>query len=86
MTGVQTCALPICAVLVLGDDVSDAEAFGAMRKARDAGRVRGLAVAVHGASETPAIIRESADVFLPSTHDAARLLSALATVLEREQA
>jgi trehalose-phosphatase len=71
------------AVLVLGDDVSDAEAFAAMRAAREAGRIAGLAVAVHGASETPAVIRDSADAFLASTHDAARLLSSLATMLER---
>jgi trehalose-phosphatase len=74
------------AVLALGDDVSDAEAFGAMRTAREAGRVKGLAVAVHGAAETPAAVRDSADVFLRSTHDAARLLSALARLLERERA
>jgi hypothetical protein len=73
-------------VLVLGDDVSDAEAFVALRGARDAGRITGLAVAVHGASETPAAVRDSADVFLASTRDAARLLSALATLLEREPA
>jgi len=70
------------AVLVLGDDVSDAEAFEAMRAARSRGEIQGLAVAVHGASETPASIRDSADLFLPSTRDAARLLSALAGALE----
>ena len=74
------------AVLVLGDDVSDAEAFLAMREARDAGTVAGLAVAVHGAAETPAAVRDSADVFLARTHDAARLLSSLAALLEREPA
>jgi trehalose-phosphatase len=73
------------AVLVLGDDVSDAEAFAAMRTARDAGRIAGLAVAVHGASETPAAVRETADLFLGSTHEAARLLSAVATMLEHER-
>jgi trehalose-phosphatase len=71
-------------VLVLGDDVSDAEAFEAMRSARSRGEVAGLAVAVHGASETPAAIRASADLFLPSTREAARVLSALAGELERE--
>jgi len=72
------------AVLTLGDDVSDAEAFESMRAARSRGDIRGLAVAVHGASETPAAVRDSADVFLPTTRDAARLLSALAGLLERE--
>jgi trehalose-phosphatase len=74
------------AVLAIGDDVSDAEAFGAMRAAREDGRIRsGLAVAVHGAAETPQVIRASADLFLASTGDAARLLSALATLLERRR-
>jgi trehalose-phosphatase len=74
------------AVLVLGDDVSDAEAFEAMRAARGRGEIRGLAAAVHGAAETPEAVRASADAFLPSTRDAARLLATLATALERETA
>jgi trehalose 6-phosphate phosphatase len=73
------------AVLVLGDDVSDAEAFRVVRAARSAGLVAGLAVAVHGAAEAPAAVRDAADVELATTRDAARLLSAVAGALEREE-
>jgi trehalose 6-phosphate phosphatase len=72
------------AVLVLGDDVSDAEAFEAVRAARAQRRVAGLTMGVHGAGEVPAAVREAADVELASPRDAARLLAALAGALERE--
>jgi trehalose-phosphatase len=72
------------AVLVLGDDVSDAEAFAAVRAARERGEVVGLAVGVHGASETPPAVRAAADVELAAPRDAARLLAAVAGALERE--
>lgn len=74
------------AVLVLGDDVSDAEAFRVVREARAAGRLAGLAVAVQGAAETPPAVTEAADVELESPRDAARVLSAVAGALEREEA
>jgi trehalose 6-phosphate phosphatase len=73
------------AVLVLGDDVSDAEAFEAVRRARERGDVVGLIVSVHGAAETPPSVRELADVELATPRDAARLLTALAGALERER-
>jgi trehalose 6-phosphate phosphatase len=70
------------AVLVLGDDRSDAEAFAAAAEARATGRVvASLAVAVHGAHETPAEILAAADLMLASPREAARLLSVLATEL-----
>jgi trehalose-phosphatase len=72
------------AVLTLGDDVSDAEAFDAVRRARERGELDGLAVAVHGAAETPHTVVAAADVELARPRDAARLLSALATALEAE--
>lgn len=75
------------AVLALGDDVSDAEAFRVIRAAREAGRLAAsLAVAVHGAVETPVAVLEAADVVLPSPHDAAGLLSALGHELQRRLA
>lgn len=74
------------AVLVLGDDRSDAEAFEVVRAARDRGALSGLAVAVHAGSETPHEVAAAADVELPSPRDAARLLSAVAGALERESA
>jgi trehalose 6-phosphate phosphatase len=72
------------AVLMLGDDKSDAEGFESIRRARAAGMVRGLAVAVHGAAETPAEVAAAADLELPDPVAAARLLGALAGLLERE--
>ena len=65
--------------------MSDAEAFEAVRSARGRGELIGLAVAVHGAAETPDAIRAAADVELATPRDAARLLSALAGALEREE-
>ena len=70
-------------VLVLGDDVSDAEAFRVMTAERSAGRIQGLAIAIHGALETPPAVLDSADVVLPSPHDAARVLSLVGRELER---
>lgn len=74
------------AALILGDDRSDAEAFGALAKARSTGRLAGLAVGVHGAVETPPEILAAADLVLGSPRDAARLLSALGREIERRQA
>ncbi|MBA2315173.1 MAG: trehalose-phosphatase [Chloroflexi bacterium] len=73
-------------VLVLGDDVSDAEAFAVVREARDRGTIAGLAVVVHGAGETAPAIRAAADLELASPREAARLLSSVAAGLEREAA
>jgi trehalose 6-phosphate phosphatase len=72
------------AVLVMGDDVSDAEAFRVVRAARQRGALQGLTVAVEAPTETPPLVRESADLELPAPRDAARLLSAVASALERE--
>ena len=74
------------AVLVLGDDRSDAEAFDVVRAARDRGELSGLAVAVHAGTETPREVAAAADVELASPRDAARLLSAVAGALERVNA
>jgi trehalose 6-phosphate phosphatase len=74
------------AVLALGDDVSDAEAFATIAEARSAGSVTGLTVAVHGAHETPPLVLEAADIVLPVPHEAARLLSALGHELQRRLA
>jgi trehalose 6-phosphate phosphatase len=71
-------------VLVMGDDRSDADAFRTLRRERDAGRLDGLAIGVHGAAETPAEVVEEADLILPSPLEASRLLAAIATALERE--
>jgi trehalose 6-phosphate phosphatase len=71
-------------VLTMGDDVSDAEAFVAVREAREAGVVKGLAVAVHGAAETPPAVLANADIVLASPAEAARFLRILAALLAAE--
>jgi trehalose 6-phosphate phosphatase len=73
------------AVLILGDDRSDAEAFEAVRAAREGGRIRGLALAVHGARETPPEVRAAADAELPDPAAAARVLALVARLLEVER-
>lgn len=71
--------------IVLGDDVSDAEAFRVVVAARHDGRLaHGLAIAVHGATETPAEVVDAADLLLAGPPEAARALSTLAAALERE--
>jgi trehalose 6-phosphate phosphatase len=71
-------------VLMLGDDRSDAEGFEVIVDARRRGELDGLAVAVHGARETPPEVDAAADFVLATTHDAARLLSAVARALDGE--
>jgi trehalose 6-phosphate phosphatase len=72
-------------VLVMGDDRTDAEAFRTLAAERRAGRLNGLALGVHGASETPAEVLAAADAVLPGPADAARVLASIASLLEREQ-
>jgi trehalose 6-phosphate phosphatase len=71
-------------VLALGDDVSDAEAFGAIAAARERGALEALLVGVHGAAETPPQMIAAADVFVATPRDAGRLLTAVARALSRE--
>lgn len=75
------------AILVLGDDRTDAEAFAVVvehRSGRRRPRIAGLAVGVHGASETPAEVVATADLLVAGPREAARLLAALARALARE--
>ena len=75
------------AALALGDDVSDAEAFETIRAGRADGSLNAsLTIAVHGAIETPPAVLAAADIVLPTTHHAARLLSALGHELQRRLA
>jgi trehalose-phosphatase len=74
------------AVLMLGDDRSDAEGFEVIVKARGRSELEGVALAVHGARETPPEVAEWADVELATTHDASRVLATLARALEAEAA
>ena len=72
------------AVLVMGDDRTDAEAFAVVRAAREAGRLDGLVLAVLGARETPPEVRATADALLPDPVAAARVLGRVAALLEDE--
>jgi len=75
------------AVISLGDDVSDAEAFTAIAARRATGEVAAsFCVAVHGALETPPAVLEAADIVLPTPHHAARLLSAIGHEFQRRLA
>jgi trehalose 6-phosphate phosphatase len=65
-------------VFMLGDDVSDAQAFAVLRAEREAGLTDGVAVAIQARSEVPADVSANADLMLGSPHDAAKFLSALA--------
>ncbi|HKG56137.1 MAG TPA: trehalose-phosphatase [Candidatus Limnocylindrales bacterium] len=72
------------AALVLGDDVSDAEAFRTIRAARGRGEIDALAIGINGANETPPAVTAAADLLLAMPRDAGRVLLALARAIERE--
>lgn len=64
-------------VFLLGDDVTDAMAFRALRSLRAAGTTDGVAVAIQARAEVPAEVLAAADIVLASPVDATRFLSAL---------
>jgi len=64
--------------VMLGDDAADAEAFVVLRELREAGRTRGLAVAVHAHAEMPEPVAAAADAALASPYETARFLAGLA--------
>lgn len=73
------------AVLALGDDLSDAEAFDAVHAARAGGRIaHGLAVAVHGRLVAAPDVVARADLVIDSSRDVARLLGGIARRLASE--
>jgi trehalose-phosphatase len=72
------------AVVVLGDELSDVDAFEAVVAARDDGRLVGVTAAVHGARQAPDELRAVSDLVLASPRSVARLLGDLARALERE--
>nr|MBA2701021.1 trehalose-phosphatase [Chloroflexota bacterium] len=74
------------AVIVLGDELSDVDAFEAVHAARDAGAPRpvvGITVAVHGVRPAPAELLARADLSLGSARAVGRLLADLARRIER---
>lgn len=73
-------------IVVLGDEMSDIDAFEAVAAARDTGVVAvGVSVAVHGASRpAPAELQAIADLRIGGAHEVGRLLSGLAMRVARE--
>jgi trehalose-phosphatase len=69
---------------MLGDDRSDALAFGILIAAREAGETEGLAIAVQALREAPLAVAEAADLLLASPIEAARFLAGLARSLRAE--
>ena len=67
-------------MLVIGDDLTDAEAFRVVREMRDAGEARGAAVAVAG-SDAPADVLAAADYALDGPPGVQRFLTWLAGAL-----
>jgi trehalose-phosphatase len=70
-------------VVAFGDDSSDADAFGVLLAAREAGVLDGLAVGVTGPHGMPDEVRAAADALLDTPRDVARALSTLARTLEQ---
>jgi trehalose 6-phosphate phosphatase len=73
------------AVLVMGDDVSDAEAMRIAVAARERGELDALALGVTGANETPPEVLAAADAILASTRDAGRVLATVASAVAARQ-
>jgi hypothetical protein len=75
-------------VVVLGDEMSDIDAFAAVAQARDASGVEvGVRVAVHGATRpAPAELLALADLRIGGAHEVGRLLAGLARRLAAEGA
>jgi trehalose-phosphatase len=71
------------AVLVLGDELSDVDAFEAVVEARTARSVTGVTIAVHGgAGPAPAELLAHADLAVGSARAVGRFLRAIAVALE----
>ena len=64
-------------VFMLGDDVSDAMAFRALRELRARRVTDGVAVAIQARAEVPAEVLAAADIVLGSPVEATRFLSAI---------
>jgi len=71
------------AVLMFGDDHSDALAFDVLRLARSAGEFDGLAIAVAGHVDVTAAVAPRADALVGGPADMAQLLSSLAALAVR---
>jgi trehalose 6-phosphate phosphatase len=68
-------------IVFLGDDVTDVDAFVAVRRARETGDVRGLRIGILSA-ETPQSVLDESDVTLAGVATCADLLAAVADRLQ----
>ncbi len=71
-------------VIAFGDDISDADAFAALRAARDSAAIDGLTVGVTGPHGVPDEVLKAADLVLSTPFEAARMLAWIARALERQ--
>jgi trehalose 6-phosphate phosphatase len=71
------------AIVVLGDELSDVDAFAAVTEARTADpALVGVTVAVHGGRAAPAELSALADLHVGSARDVAHVLAALAARID----
>jgi trehalose-6-phosphatase len=70
------------AVIAIGDDLSDVDAFAVLRASRDAGRIDGLAIGVIGPHGMPDEVLAVADRVLATPLEVARMLARIARALE----
>ena len=74
------------AVVMIGDDLTDASAFDVLRAARAEGKIMTLeCVGVDSGPDTPLLLRSSSDHLVSGPAAVGRLLSELATRLEARQ-
>lgn len=65
-------------LVVLGDDLTDLDMFGAASSLRAAGRIRAAVIGVGGGGEVPHAVESAADVVLRGPDEVVELLRALA--------
>ena len=71
-------------ILYLGDDLTDIDAFRAIRELREIGEVLGLSAGV-GGTETPNELAAASDILLSGPEAAARFLQVLSEALSESQ-
>ena len=71
------------AVIMMGDDHSDARTFKVLRSRRALGRIDGLAIAAAGHADVSSEVAPSADMVLPPSAAAGTFLGLLASLMAR---
>jgi len=69
-------------IVYLGDDLTDVDAFRAVRELREEGKILGLTAGVGGA-EAPDGLAGVSDILLPGPQAASRFLQALSQTLSK---